>query len=81
MVDRLRYDGPKGQSYSELMSGKRLRANALDLASGMLVTLAGYDEESAWPLIEWTDGSGSARITTIDPVMFAEFFTPVIEEW
>jgi hypothetical protein len=80
MVEQLRYFHRRGLGYAELMSGKRFAANKLDLASGTIVTLVGYDEESTWPLVEWTDGSGSTRVTTIDPVIFVEFFIPVINE-
>jgi len=84
MVEYLRYSHPDGLAYAELMSGKRYVTHDLDIADGTNVILVGYDEESAWPLVEWIDGHGTTRITTIDPVIFAEFFDPVIkieEEW
>jgi hypothetical protein len=80
MNECLRYEHPDGRSYEELMSGKRRRLLTTSLTHGTPVTLTGYDEESAWPVIEWTDASGSARRTTIDPVMFAEYFVPVMEQ-
>ncbi len=80
MVEHLQYIHPDGLGYAELMSGKRYATHDLDLANGTHVILTGYDEESAWPLVEWIDGKGTTRITTIDPVIFAEYFNPVIEE-
>jgi hypothetical protein len=67
------------------MSGREFaRVSKMDLVSGTTVTLVGYDEDSSWPMVEWIDGEGSTRVTTIDPVMFTEYFIPVIkieEEW
>jgi hypothetical protein len=77
-IVRLHYVHPRGLAYTEMMSGKRFATHELDIANGMLVTLVGYDDESAWPMVEWTDGLGSARMTTIDPVMFAEYFIPIV---
>ena len=80
MVDCLRYEHPSRLSYEELMTGKRFIATDRDLASGTNVILVEYDAESAWPIIEWIDGEGVTRLTTIDPVIFAEFFTPILKE-
>ena len=78
MMERLYYIHPHGRSYAEMMSGKRFVFNDLDMASGTLVKLIAYDEDSAWPMVEWVDGEGTTRITTIDPVIFAEYFEPCL---
>lgn len=49
----------------------------LDLKDGQEVTLMEYDAESDWPLVEWTDGVGVNRITTIEPGYFDQYFQPV----
>ncbi len=49
----------------------------LDLRDGQEVVLLDYDADSSWPIIEWTDGVGTNRITTIDPEMFSENFQEV----
>lgn len=46
----------------------------LDLKDGQEVELVGLDEDSDWPIIEWTDGVGINRRTTVDPETFAEHF-------
>ena len=76
MNQHLYYIHPRGLGYGEMMAGKKFVPNSFDMASCTLVTLLGYDEDSAWPLVEWVDGAGTTRITTIDPVIFAEYFEP-----
>ena len=76
MLERLRYVHPAGLSFIELMSGQRARHSDTDMPSGTLVSLIGYDEESTWPMAEWIDAEGTTRVTTIDPVIFAEYFVP-----
>ena len=76
MNEHLRYLHPTGRSYAELMSGKRFVSNGLGMASGTLVELVGYDEDSAWPMVNWIDNEGATRTTTIDPVIFVEYFIP-----
>jgi hypothetical protein len=78
MLEHLYYIHPRGRSYAEMMTGKRFEPNPLDMASGTLVTLLGYDDDSVWPMVEWVDGAGTTRITTIDPVIFAEYFEPCV---
>ena len=75
-MERLRFAHPAGRSFAEMMSGKRSRHIVTDMPSGTMVTLIGYDEDSAWPMAEWVDGQGTTRVTTIDPVIFAEYFIP-----
>jgi hypothetical protein len=79
MKERLHYIHPRGLGYAEMMTGKRFAPNKLDMASGTLVMLVGYDEDSVWPMVEWTDGDGGIRVTTIDPVIFAEYFEPIVD--
>lgn len=43
------------------------------------VELVGRDEESGWPIVEWITGNGTSYITTVDPFMFDEQFTPYVE--
>jgi hypothetical protein len=78
MAQRLYYIHPRGLGFAEMMSGKRFVPNNTDMTSGTLVTLLGYDEDSVWPMVEWVDGHGTTRITTIDPVIFAEYFEPCL---
>jgi hypothetical protein len=78
MAQRLYYIHPRGLGYAEMMAGKRFKHNNMDMFSGTLVTLLGYDEDSAWPMVEWMDKQGTIRITTIDPVIFAEYFEPCL---
>lgn len=49
----------------------------LDLKNDQEVTFLQLDEDSGWPIIEWTDGVGINRITTIDPELFDSNFHEV----
>jgi hypothetical protein len=46
----------------------------LDLVPGTEVTFLEYDADSEWPLVEWVDGVGIDRITTIEPDAFSSDF-------
>jgi hypothetical protein len=48
----------------------------LDLKDGTPVFVIAMDEESGWPIIDWTDSTGIYRITTIDPDVFDQYFVP-----
>jgi hypothetical protein len=39
----------------------------LDMTPGVLVTVVGYDDDRGLVLVEWTDGQGNPRITSVDP--------------
>ena len=78
MNQRLYYIHPRGLGYAEMMTGTRIDAERLDMTSGTLVTLLGYDEDSVWPMVEWVDAENTTRITTVDPVIFAEYFEPCV---
>jgi hypothetical protein len=76
------YEHPTGAGFGEhhkMQSGfgeMTAEMTELDLKSGSEVTLLGTDEDSGWPIVEWTDGNGINRITTVDQATFDEFFTP-----
>ena len=60
-----------------LASGNKLGASQpsaemteLDLKNGQEVSFLEYDADSGSPLIEWVDGIGIDRITTVDPALF-----------
>jgi hypothetical protein len=74
--DQLVYEHPQGQGFGEAAKGITLTADMreLDMAHGTVVTFLEYDADSGWPLVEWTDGTGIQRITTIDPVVFGSWF-------
>jgi hypothetical protein len=78
MNEHLYYIHPRGLSYASMMADKQFEPNMADMLNGTLVTLIGYDEDSVWPMVEWVDGYGTIRITTIDPVIFAEYFEPIV---
>jgi hypothetical protein len=46
----------------------------LDLRDGQEVTLFALDADSGWPIINWTDSTGTDRMTTVSPEMFDRFF-------
>ena len=46
----------------------------LDLQDGQEVTLFALDEDSGWPIINWTDSTGIDRMTTVSPELFDRFF-------
>lgn len=47
----------------------------LDLIHGTVVRLLEFDQDSGWPLVEWTDLKRINRITTIDPA-YLDLFVP-----
>lgn len=77
--DKFIYNHPEGAGFGEQARGEPLTAEMteLDLKNGQEVTLLEYDAESEWPLIEWVDGVGINRITTIDPGDFDLYFQAV----
>ena len=70
------YGHPDGLGYGEMARGEPLTAEMteLDLKDGQEVTLLDYDADSDWPIIEWVDGTGINRITTVDPALFDAHF-------
>jgi hypothetical protein len=70
------YDHPQDKGYGEQARGDVLTAEMteLDLKDGTDVFVIAMDEESGWPIVDWTDGTGIYRITTIDPDLFDQFF-------
>lgn len=46
----------------------------LDLQPGTTVVVAGHDPDRDLVLVEWTDGQGNPRITSIGPGAFARDF-------
>lgn len=70
----------------ELGFGEAARGEALDedmalldMPPGTEVQVIAYDDDSGWPLVQWADRSGNARITTIDPEVFDSDFVKVEE--
>jgi hypothetical protein len=76
--DRLIYDHPDDKGFGEHAKGDALTADMreLDMVDGTEVTYLADDEDSGWPLVEWTDSVGTPRITTIDPAIFDSNFIP-----
>lgn len=77
--DKFVYSHPTGAGFGEAARGEPLTAEMteLDLKDGQEVQFMGNDADSDWPIIQWVDGVGINRITTIDPVMYESNFTPV----
>jgi hypothetical protein len=46
----------------------------LDLAPGTTVVVAGHDDDRGLTLVEWVDGQGTSRITSVDPAALARDF-------
>jgi len=69
--DTYQYNPPKGQlkGLGESARGTALVSDMadLDLMPGDTVIYCGWDIDSQWPMIEWTDGAGNPRITCIHP--------------
>ena len=67
--DKFTYNHPDQAGYGENALGTSLTAEMteLDLQHGAEVTLLEYDQDTDWPLVEWTDAKGINRITTVDP--------------
>lgn len=76
--DNLIYSHPEGMGFGEAARGEPLTAEMteLDLHDGDQVFFLELDADSGWPLIQWTDGVGIGRITTVDPTFFDTYFTP-----
>lgn len=52
----------------------------LDLAPGTVVEHADTDVDTGWPILAWTDTTGTGRRTTIDPGFFTDHFEPLPEQ-
>ena len=76
------YTHETGLGFGEAALGSPLSAEMkeLDLVDGQEVELLALDADSAWPIIQWTDGVGINRITTIDPEVFESQFQAAGEE-
>jgi hypothetical protein len=74
--DTLAYGHVDGIGFGELAKGEPLTAemSELDLKDGQEVLFLAIDEDSGWPIIEWTDATGINRITTVDPDIFDTHF-------
>ena len=74
--DKFTYEHPEGAGFGEQARGEPLSAEMteLDLKSGQEVTFLEYDADSGSPLIEWVDGVGIDRITTVDQIDFDLYF-------
>jgi hypothetical protein len=74
--ERYAFGHADGLGFGELAKGEPLTAEMreLDLKDGQEVTLIAFDEDSEWPIIEWTDGTGINRITTVEPDIFDSTF-------
>ena len=84
MGDRFTYshESGSGAGYGEAVKTEAgygemsAEMQELDLSDGTEVTFLQLDEDSAWPIVEWTDAVGINRITTIDPAHFEAHFHP-----
>jgi hypothetical protein len=71
---------PDGLGFGEMVKAdagfgeQTAEMRELDLRNLQEVTLLDFDEDSGWPIIEWIDGVGTNRITTIDPDKFESHF-------
>lgn len=74
--DNVIYDPAHGQGFGENAIGAPITAemSELDLKPGTTVLYLEDDADSAWPLIEWVDGKGLDRITTVEPNAFLNDF-------
>lgn len=74
--EKFTYTHAEGKGFGEAAKGDVLTAEMaeLDLKDGQEVIFLEYDADSDWPIVEWTDGTGIDRITTIDPVLFDSNF-------
>jgi hypothetical protein len=73
------YDPAHGTGLGHNAAGNPLTAemSELDLVPGTTVEVLELDADSDWPLVQWTDGTGINRITTIEPNVFDQDFAPV----
>lgn len=76
---KFKYQHPEGHGFGQHHAGAPLPAEMreLDLASGEEVTLLSFDVDSHSPIVEWVDGNGLGRITTVDPAFFNDNFLAV----
>lgn len=68
------FDAPAGlaeQARPDLSQDMR----DLDLVPGTEVKVLGHDDDRGLVLLEWTDGQGNPRITSVEPDQFADHFT------
>ena len=74
--DKYTFQHVSGAGFGEAARGEPLSAEMteLDLKDGQEVEFLENDAESGWPIIQWTDGVGINRITTIDPELFESSF-------
>lgn len=70
------YGDEDGRGFGHMARGSELTAEMkeLDLPDGAEVVLFALDEDSGWPIINWTDSKGIDRMTTVDPDIFNEHF-------
>ena len=73
------YIHDEGLGFGAHHAGGELTAEMreLDLPAGTEVTLLAFDADSHDPLIEWVDGNGYTRITTVNPNFFNAYFSAV----
>jgi hypothetical protein len=73
------YQPQHGSGFGHNALGQPLSAEMieLDLKPGTPVTVHSLDEDSGWPIVEWTDDKGLGRMTTIEPTEFDNDFAPV----
>jgi hypothetical protein len=77
--DEYLYNPGHGNGYGHNAKGQELTSEMteLDLKPNTEVTFLEFDADSDWPLVEWVDGQGIDRITTIEPSSFTDDFTPL----
>lgn len=80
--DHYTYNHPDSLGYGEHhkaqagLGDQTAEMQEIDLQDGMDTVYIGTDEDSGWPIVEWTDTVGINRITTIDQASFDQFFVP-----
>lgn len=47
----------------------------LDMTTDTRVTVSGYDDERDLVLVDWTDGQGNPRTTSLEPEVLDEHFS------
>lgn len=74
-----RYYHPEGKPYGEHHAGEPLIAEMreLDMNDGTEVKLIALDYDNHHPIVQWVDGNGLGRITTVDPEFFDTHFQAV----
>jgi hypothetical protein len=70
------YNPPSELGFGEAALGQPLSAEMqeLDLKPGTQVTMHSYEVDSNWPIVEWVDGKGLDRMTTVQPSVFTRDF-------